>query len=65
MVQQFIKDHSLSTDCWPHVHFSVDLKIIQHYLTTEENPSYETVDEGYATSYRLKWDPLPSNDFKK
>ena len=35
------------------------------YLTTEENPgepSREPSDEGCATSYRLKWGPLPPND---
>ena len=33
------------------------------YFTVEENLSWETVDEGCVTSHRLKWSPLPTNNF--
>ena len=35
------------------------------YLTAEENPenlSLESVDEGCATSHRLKWGPFPTDE---
>ena len=32
------------------------------YLAVEENLSYETVNEDYATSHRLKWGTRPPNE---
>ena len=39
------------------VHISVGI-----YLTVEEILSQETVDEGCATSHRLKWGSFPPNE---